>query len=559
MRALPSHRLAAFRLPALSLLLAFASPPARADTPAPELRAQGPTQQLIVDGHPFLIRGGELNNSSATNPAFLEPQWARLKALNLNTVLSPVYWHLIEPAEGRYDFTTVDELLRQAHQNRLRLVLLWFGSWKNSMSCYAPDWVKRDPQRFPRATDRDGRRQEILSPFSAENLRVDAAAFAALMSHLRETDTANRTVLMVQVENEIGMLPNAREHSPDAERAFAGAVPAELMQALVAHADNLQPPLSALWSAAGRKHAGTWTEVFGDSPAAEEVFMAWYFARYTDAVAAAGKKEYALPMYANAALIRPGHQPGQYPSAGPLPHLADVWHAGAPHLDFLSPDIYFTNFAEWARRYKQPGNPLFIPEAMRSPEASVNGLYAFGAFDAIGFSPFGIETIGEPAGKYLAASYDLITQLEPLLLANQGRGLTAGLMSEGPEQRQPQQVRFGQYQLNVTFERGAPPGLADGFIVPSGNAPPPAPPPSGGLVIATRPDEFVFAGTALVITFESLEPGKIAGILSAEEGRYVNGEWKNILWLSGDQTHQGRHLRLEPGRFSIQRVKLYRY
>ena len=181
--------------------------------------------------------------------------------------------------------------------------------------------------------------------------------------------------------------------------------------------------------------------------------MAWYFARYTEAVAAAGKREYPLPMFVNAALIRPGHQPGQYPSAGPLPHLIDVWRAAAPSIDFLAPDIYFQSFGEWARRYRRSGNPLFVPEAMRSPEASVNGLYAFGAHDAIGFSPFGIESIGEPAAKQLAASYDLVEQLEPLLVELQGKGMTAGLLSEGPEQRQPQQVRLNGYVLAVTFER----------------------------------------------------------------------------------------------------------
>jgi hypothetical protein len=531
----------------------------RAESPIPSLRPQGTSTQLIVDGKPFLIRGGEINNSSATNPASFEGSWAKLKSLNLNTVLVPAYWHLIEPEEGRFDFSTVDELLRQARENRMRIVFLWFGSWKNSMSCYAPDWVKRDAQRFPRACDRQGNRQEILSPFSDENLKKDTEAFARLMKHLQEIDGREHTVIMVQVENEIGMLPAAREHGPEADKAFASEVPSSLSNYLVANSDRLQPQVKAAWVANGSKRSGSWAELFGSDPTGEEIFMAWYFAHYTEAVTAAGKKEYPLPMFVNAALIRPGHQPGQYPSAGPLPHLIDIWRAAAPSIDFLSPDIYFQNFVEWARRYKQPGNPLFIPEAMRSQEASVNCLYALGAYDAIGFSPFGIETIGEPAGKYLAASYDLVMQLEPLLLSSQGRGLSAGLMSEGSEQRQPQQVRFGSYLMSVNFEKGAPPALADGFIVPSASSTPAPIPPSGGLVIAIGPDEFIFAGTGLIITFESTEVRSVAGILSAEEGHFINGEWKNILWLSGDQTHQGRHIRLEPGRFSIQRVKLYRY
>jgi beta-galactosidase GanA len=330
------------------------------------------------------------------------------------------------------------------------------------------------------------------------------------------------------------------------------------MRQLAARREELVPELRALWLGAGGKPAGTWSEVFGGGPAGEEVFMAWHFARYAEAVTAAGKKEHALPMFANAALVRPGHQPGQYPSGGPLPHLIDVWRAGAPSLDFLAPDIYFQNFAEWARRYKRSGNPLFVPEAMRSPEASVNGLYAFGAHDAIGFAPFGIESIGEPAGRYLAASYDLVAQLEPMLVELQGKGRSAGLLSEGPEQRQPQQVRLGEWVLSATFERGTPPSLADGAIVPTGG-PVEAPPPSGGLVLATGPDEFVVAGMAVTITFASTEPGKRAGLLSVEEGRFVSGRFENIRWLSGDQTHQGRHVRLEPGRFQIQRVKVYRY
>jgi beta-galactosidase GanA len=528
-----------------------------ADPQIPHLRRQGTAVQLVVDGQPFLIRGGELGNSSASNSTYLQPFWARFAELNLNTVLAPVYWDLVEPEEGRFDFSLLDRVVAQARAARMRLVLLWFGSWKNSMSCYAPAWVKRDVRRFPRATDQDGTRQEILTPFAAANRDADARAFGALLRHLRETDSGSRTVVMVQVENEIGMIPTARDHSPEADRAFAAGVPGELMERLAARKDELAPELRASWLAAGGKRSGTWAEVFGAGPAGEEVFMAWHFARYTEAVTAAGKKEYPLPMFVNAALIRPGHQPGQYPSAGPLPHLADVWRAASPSIDFLTPDIYFQNFVEWARRYKRSGNPLFVPEALRSAEASVNALYAVGAHDAIGFSPFGIESIAEPAAKHLAGSYSLLAQLEPILLPLQGKGMTAGLLSEGAEQRQPQQVRLGDYVLSATFERGAPQSLADG-VVPAGASPGP-PPPSGGLVIATGPDELVVAGTAVTITFASTTAGKRVGILSAEEGRFVTGRFENIRWLSGDETHQGRHIRLEPGRFQLQRVRLYLY
>jgi beta-galactosidase GanA len=533
-------------------------------TELPHLRSQGTARQLIVDGQPFLIRGGELGNSSG-EPDFLRPSWPRLQAMNLNAVVAPVYWDAIEAAEGKFDFATVDGLVRDARASRMRLVLLWFGSWKNSMSCYAPAWVKLDPARFPRSQDMAGRGMEILSPFHAANRDADARAFAALMKHLRASD-AEHTVVMVQVENEIGMIPHARDHSPGAERALAGAVPAPLLAYLEKHRDSLAPELLDTWRAAGGKTAGTWAEVFGASPAGEEIFMAWHFALYTQAVTAAGKAELALPMFANAALIRPGYQPGQYPSAGPLPHLLDVWRAGAPALDFLAPDIYFPNFMHWARLYTRGGNPLFIPEALRSPDAAANALYAFGAHDAIGFCPFAIESNIEPAAGFLAASYDVIRQLTPLLAEKQGRGLTAGFLQESPDNKQPQQVRLGKWIFNAAFERAAPPSLADGLAVVigtensalaaggrAGQA------PAGGLVVALGEDEFLFAGIGLTITFATPEPGQQAGLLSVAEGRYENGEWRHLRWLNGDQTHQGRHVRLEPGRFALQRVKLYRY
>jgi hypothetical protein len=212
--------------------------------------------------------------------------------------------------------------------------------------------------------------------------------------------------------------------------------------------------------------------------------------------------------------------------------------------------------AAWTRRYVRGGNPLFIPEALRSPEAAVNSLYAFAAHDAIGFSPFAIESIPEPAGRLLAGSNEVLAQLSPLIVDHQGRGTMAGLIQEHPDSRQPQQLRINRYVLNASFERGSGPALADGGAAPGAAS---VSWPAGGLVIATGADEFLFAGIGVTVTFATDEPGVQAGILNVEEGRFVDGKWKNVRWLNGDQTHHGRHLRLEPGRFSIQRIKLYRY
>jgi beta-galactosidase GanA len=511
----------------------------------PYLRKQGTATQLIVDDKPFLVLGGELGNSSSSSLEYMAPIWPRLAALKLNTVLVPVYWELLEPAEGKYDFTLVDGLIRDARKHNLKLVPLWFGSWKNSMSSYAPAWVKRDQRRFPRSQDSKGNGMEILSPFSKENVETDAHAFSAFMRHVREVDTDHDTVIMVQVENEIGMIPESRDRSQIANELFNQRVPVELMNYLQQHKDQLIPEFRTVWATNNFKMTGTWEEIFGTGPETDEIFMAWYFARYTNRVAETGKAEYALPMFVNAALIRPGHRPGQYPSAGPLPHLMDVWRAGAPKIDFLSPDIYFQNFAEWVRRYDRSGNPVFIPEAMPGPVDSVNVLYAIGQHNAIGFSPFSIDSLDGETTAAVTESYELLTQLTALVLANQGKGTMAGLLPEGPEQRQPQQLRLGNQVLYIGFDK---PTNENEKIL------------SGGLVIALGPDEYLFAGTGLTITFETAGTGDpLVGLLAVDEGKYVEDQWVAGRRLNGDQTHQGRHVRLGAGKFGIQRVKVYRY
>jgi len=495
----------------------------------PRIVTRDGSHALLVDGAPFLILGGQANNSS-NYPAVLPQVWPTIRAVHANTLEIPVAWEQIEPVEGKFDFSWVDTLVAQARQNNVRLVLLWFGTSKNTNPNYTPEWVKTDTKRFPHMITREGKRHYVLTPLARSTLDADKRAFVALMTRIREIDPQH-TIIMVQVENETGTYDSPRDFSPEANRLFAGPIPAELARRV--------------------NKSGTWTQAFGKG--ADRAFTAWYLARYVDEIAAAGQSVLNLPMYVNAALIRPGNQPGQYPSAGPLPHLMDIWRAGAPQIDFLSPDIYFTNFAEWTRRYQQSGNPLFIPEAAPNPASAVNALYAFGQQDAIGFSPFAIESVEEPVSKFITASYDVLKQLAPLILEHQGKHEMAGMLPEGPEQRAPQRVRLGGYALNVSYERERP-GSYPGQTAQASDG------IAGGLIISTGPDEFIIAGTGLVATFETAPPSDtIVGILSAQEGKYVNGQWVGGRWLNGDQTNQGRHIRLPAGRFDIQRVKLYRY
>lgn len=498
----------------------------------PQLRAKGTTRQLIVDGAPFLILGGELGNSTASDLKYLERFWPLFGQLGLNTILCPASWELIEPAEGQFDFRSIDGLLAQARAHDTRVVLLWFGSWKNSMSSYVPAWVKRDQARFPRSQLPDGSGMEILSPFSAANRDADARAFAALMSHLRAVDARQRTVIMVQVENEIGMIPQARDYSAVANELIAGEVPAAVASRVK-----------------GQRTQGTWEQVFGRGPATEELFMAWHFATYVEAVASAGKRVYPLPMFVNAALVRPGRKPGEYPSAGPLPHLIDVWRAGAPSIDFLAPDIYFPNFVEWAKAYAVPGNPLFVPETGRAPDATpANGLYAIGELDAIGFSPFAIESY--KADDQLGSAYAVLRQIAPLVLEHQGTDTMIGVRPpvtfDGDVDDRPQSFRLGDYTLTVAF-KGASPEPATQRKVEA----------HGGLIIRLGPDEYLVAGKGLIVTFAT--EGAIAGIESIWEGTFVDGRWRPGRLLNGDESHQGRHLRIAETAFEIQRVRLYRY
>jgi beta-galactosidase GanA len=516
----------------------------------PLLRRQGNATQLIVDNKPFLILGGELGNSSASSLEYIKSHWPKFVKLNLNTVLAPVYWDLIEPEEEKFDFTLVDGLIQDARHYNLRLVLLWFASWKNSMSCYAPVWVKTNQQRFPRAQEKDGKGMEILSAFGSENRDADARAFAALMRHIREVDKKKHTVIMVQVENEVGMIPDARDHSAVANEFFNKPVPKELMDYLLKHKDTLIPEFCQVWEEAGFKTTGTWEEVFGKGLGTDEIFMAWHYARYINRVVKKGKAEYSLPMYVNAALVRPNYKPGQYPSAGPLPHLMDIWRAGGPLIDFLSPDIYFPNFAEWCQKYHRCGNPLFIPEAVRSSDSAANVFYAVGQHDAIGFCPFSIESIGDPENNPIAKSYKVLSQLAHLILENQGKGTMTGVLLD--KDNQSQQIQLGDYTLNVSHDYT--------WAWSSGAKESKQWPRVGGLMISMEPDEYVIAGAGIIVTFAPSSASEgLAGIVSIQEGRYENGRWIGGRWMNGDQSHQGRHLRLPPDSFGIQRVRLYRY
>ena len=538
----------------LALCSAFLLAGTIAHSAPPRLERHGTAVQLLVQGRPVLIVGGELGNSSASSAAYMARYWPRLRQMHLNTVLAPVSWELIEPREGQFNWSSVDTLLTQARAQRLHLILLWFGSWKNSMSTYVPAWVKRDQSRFPRAQLPDGRSLDILSALNPAIRDADVRAFTALMAHIRATDQTQNTVLMVQVENEMGMLPVPRDHAPEAERRFHDRVPDELVRMLALDTGG-DSYVRRVWQRNGAKRSGNWTQLFGEGDAAAEIFTAWHYARFTEAVAAAGKSAYALPMYVNAALNRPNARPGEYPSGGPVPHLIDVWKAGAPSIDIIAPDIYFRDFIEPASRYHHGNDPLFVPEAGRAGQQDVpaNAFYAFGKLDALGFSPFSIESVDDQLRGQLAAAYDTLEQLTPFILASQGLGRMSGfrprVLEDGTVQDAPVTETIGAFKFTVSFIDTQSPRAQQNTAS------------HGGMIIEAGPEDYIVAGQGMIVTFEPADDALAqAGIDNVWEGSFdAGGKWVPGRLLNGDQTHQGRHLRLAPGRFQIQRVRLYRY
>jgi beta-galactosidase GanA len=364
---------------------------------------------------------------------------------------------------------------------------------------------------------------------------------------------------MVQVENEVGVIPESRDHSAVANAAFQGKVPALLTQYLTQHHTTLQPELRSAWEQAGAKTSGSWQEVFGSSSLTDDLFMAWHFATYIQDVTSAGKKVYPLPMYTNAALIRPNYEPGQYNSGGPLPHSLDLWRAAAPALNFLSPDIYFNEFSYWAGRYSLPGNPLFIPEAQLGTAGAANALYAFGKLNAIGFSAFGIDDQGNapldlvgitrpgetPDVGGIASVYQELESLTPQILEAQRTGKVTAALLEGDAQRAAR-VRIGDYIAEIK-RAGNGPALRTGV-----------------LLIQQSPDEFLISGVGdAQLSFTSDKPGPpIVGIESIDEHFFRNGTWKAGRRLNGDENGQGQILRIYPTDLNegrIYRVRLYRY
>ena len=492
---------------------------------------------------PCPILGGELSNSAATSVADIDEVMPRMKTLGLNTVLVPAYWELMEPVEGKFDFTLIDRTIDVARQEQLHVVFLWFGVWKNSMSCYTPTWFKKDTKRFPRAMTAEGKQMEIASCFSDNVLQADLKAFSALMRHIREKDPQREVVIMMQIENEIGMLESARDHSPLAEKAY-------------------------------KKER--WAERYGTDEYADEKFMALSYARYVEHLAKAAREIHDMPLYVNAAMNSRGRRPGEYPSAGPLAHLIDFWHEGAPSIDLLAPDIYDTGFKSWCTQYALPNNRLFIPESRCCENSGVRALYAFGEHQTLGFSPFAIDQANDKETESVTKAYRLLRQVFNIKRSMKTWGLLFDLEDHNRILDDGGVMMTCRHYFTLPWD----PRASDGSTWPEG----------GAILIRLGKYDYLLAGSGVVIDFKTPTEkqqeqqktlgedgfaeagggatqqtkkhfsGKRLGLLSVDEVEIAgDGNMQYLRRHNGDQTHQGRHARIGVGEWKILHIRLYEY
>ena len=511
------------------------------ERPLPRLEKKDGRYALMVDGAPFLMLGAQAHNSSGW-PAMLPKVWPAVEYLHANTLEIPIYWEQFEPRQGQFDYTVIDTILAQARAHHVRLDLLWFGTWKNGSQHYMPEWMKLKPEVYTHLLDKNGRPVDSPSPFCKASLDADIRAFTAFMRHLKTADP-ERTVIVVQVENEPGTWGTVRDYSPEAQKLFDGPVPADILKAM-------------------GKQAGTasasWQEAFGVE--AEVNFHAWAVAKYVGQVAAAGKAVYPLPLYANAALrdpLKPG-APGSYESGGPTDNVIPIWKVAAPALDIVAPDIYQNDPAAYLKvleLYHRDDNPLFVPETTGGAALAKFFFTALG-MQSIGFSPFGLDySASRPvqpgsstsADEFLAPTAQNYKLIAPMMRDIARLNFEGKLQAVAEEKgKATQALPFGAWNANVSYGAGRGNRAAAGNADANGRV----------LVAQLKENQFLVAGYSCSVDFRPTEANKRRQFLRVEEGTYEDGAFKFIRVLNGDETDYGLNFRSEP---TVLRVSVATY
>lgn len=478
---------------------------------------------LFVHEEPFLMIGGELHNSAYSNLDWMEKEvWPYLRQYKMNTIISPIAWENIEPEEDVFDFSLLQGLIDQCRRENMKMVLLWFGLWKNGESFYVPSWVKEDYKRFFRSRYETGHPSNTVSPVCEAAVEADKKAFIRLMEFLKAYDQEEQTVIMVQVENEIGFLKAERDYSAAAEALYMSPIP-EQVRAFAG-----QPADAEL----------NWEEAFGED--APEMFMAYQYGCAVETIASAGKAVYPLPMYVNAWLKQHPDRPGVYPSGGPVYSMIPMWQLAAPSIDLIAPDIYLPNIKEVCEQYMVCDNPLFIPEARRDPVTASNVFYVLGGLNGMGFSPFAIEDflredlvapdhsllealnidmsgfncIG--TGPYLVRSYDVIHGLYPMILDRRGTDRMKAFIRSNPLEKGTI-IPMDGYDIQLDYVRSDKTG-------------------SAGLIFVEENGFYISGCNVKFTPLPKKGSRQFLTLVRLEEGEFVDGEWKAGRILNGDET-----------------------
>lgn len=554
-------------------LLSLVLPAVSFSQEIPHLERVGSSTCLVVDGAPLILRCGELNNSTASSIAYMEQQrtFDRLKALNLNSVIATASWEIVEPAEGQYRFDEVDYVIREARARGMKVVFIWFGAFKNPFMTYAPSWVKQNPGKYPRAVNAEGKDLELPSVFSEAVMKADARAYTALLGHIREVDR-DRTVVMMQIENEPGLRGAARDFSKLAEKAWKGQVPVQLTDYLKANHASLQPDIREAWESNGLRTRGNWEEVFGKSLTekddsdpilhqTEHFFTAYHYARYLDFMAKEGKKVYPLPVFTNASVFGIRSRGVSLGNGCSIPEFFDLYRAGAPNLDILTPNSYMQQLDQICEAFSWRDNPILIPE---SSVSGARGLYAVGEWDAIAFSPFGIDSwaagiLDRPSTqqRLFSDSYALLEAADHLIREHLGKDTMRGTyLYNGHD---ADSLAIGDYV--VRFGRGRSFDIG-ALMAPAGGGIRPREPreerfEGAAILIQTARDEFYLMGYGVNAAF-SLKEGikhSFCGYDRIDEGSFEKGAFVPGRLLNGDE----RNAFLPDGKVTVLRIKMYHY
>jgi hypothetical protein len=457
---------------------------------------------FFVDGKPFIILGLQWDCDGCYTPEDMDPFFEHGEKMGLNTASLLLYWKEIEPVKGEYRFEMLDHRIEMARKHNMKIVLVWFGSYKNGNLTYAPDYIRFDHKTYTKVIDKHGKvHTNFCCPTARETHRRDELALIEVFKHLKEVDSETHTVILFQMENETGIFGT--------DRCYCGSCNEEYKK-------------------------NDYEKEYGVR--AGEYFTAQCIAEYCDSLTKTVKDIYPLPVYMNAWLnkVHANERAGfDYPNGGPVPDVLEMYFKTIKYIDCIAPDIYqFSrrDFEYFCKAYSIHNNPLFIPECATGmgTRTARNIFYAIGDYAAFGYDPWAINRccpgfmttplVTTVDGRWsdeayeLHKSYKVINDaMEPIVMAQNTPNIKTIVQEEGENGIL---LKFGDIDAEVTYEH------------PANTA--------RGLVIRRSKDEFIVIGGGFHIRF-SREGGKKVSIATVESGKFEGEKWVSSHVLSSER------------------------